>query len=143
MLQDFYDIETEPVVQLSAFYGEPKHLVEKCLIIFSKEIHDHLLHRYACKEIGLITACNGNTSIFSFRTEEGEEIAFYLSGIGSAVASGNCYEVHWQTGAKAVPFTMLRHQSIWISRMERNWQRSFRSWASQLSRGASGRPIPC
>jgi uridine phosphorylase len=29
-----------------------------------------------------------------------EEVAFYLTGIGSAVASGTCYEVHWQTGAK-------------------------------------------
>ena len=26
-------------------------------------------------------------------------MAFYLSAIGSALASGFCYEVHWQTGA--------------------------------------------
>ena len=26
-------------------------------------------------------------------------MAFYLSAIGSAIASGSCYEVHWQTGA--------------------------------------------
>ena len=30
----------------------------------------------------------------------GEDIAFYLSAIGSAAASQICYEVHWQTGAK-------------------------------------------
>ncbi|MBQ3159859.1 MAG: nucleoside phosphorylase, partial [Clostridia bacterium] len=26
-------------------------------------------------------------------------VAFYLSAIGSAIASGSCYEAHWQTGA--------------------------------------------
>ena len=35
-----YDDRTEPVVQLSAFYGEKKHLLDKCLILFSKELHD-------------------------------------------------------------------------------------------------------
>ena len=37
MLNDFYDVESEPVVQLSSFYGEPKNIVEKCIIVFSKE----------------------------------------------------------------------------------------------------------
>ena len=99
MLNDFYDIDTEPVVQMSAFYGESKNIAEKCMIIFSKEIYDHLLQNHACREIGLIPACNGNIPIYSFRID-GEDVAFYLSGIGSAVASGTCYEVHWQTGAK-------------------------------------------
>ena len=99
MLNDFYDIDTEPVIQLSDFYGEPKSLVEKCIILFSKEIHDYLLRNYECREIGLITACNGNTPIFTFNID-GEETAFYLSGTGSAVAAQICYEIHWQTGAK-------------------------------------------
>ena len=99
MLNDFYDIDTEPIVQLSAFYGEPKKIVEKCMIVFSKEIHDFLLHNYACREIGVIKACNGNTPIYSFNSD-GEDIAFYLSGIGSAVASGTCCEVSWPTGAR-------------------------------------------
>ena len=99
MLSDFYDIDTEPVIQLSAFYGEPKNILEKCIILFSKEIHDYLLCNYECKEIGFISACNGNITIFSFNMA-GEDIAFYLSAIGSAAASQICYEVHWQTGAK-------------------------------------------
>lgn len=99
MLNDFYDVESEPVVQLSSFYGEPKNIVEKCIIVFSKEIHDYILNQYVCREIGLITACNGNTPIYSLNINN-EEIAFYLSGIGSAIASGTCYEVYWQTGAK-------------------------------------------
>lgn len=99
MLSDFYDIDTEPVIQLSAVYGEPKNILEKCIILFSKEIHDYLLCNYECKEIGFISACNGNITIFSFNMA-GEDIAFYLSAIGSAAASQICYEVHWQTGAK-------------------------------------------
>ena len=93
-----YDITTDPVISLESFYGKQKKTVEKCLIVFSKVIHDYLLHRYDCSVIGELTACNGNTNIYSF-DHSGEKIAFYLSGIGSALASGTCYEVHWQTGA--------------------------------------------
>ena len=98
MIIDDFDNETQPVVNLESFYGKPKKIVEKCLIIFSKVIHDHLLNTYECSVIGEIGACNGNTDIYCFSLA-GEKIAFYLSGIGSAFASGTCYEVHWQTGA--------------------------------------------
>ena len=93
-----YDDRTEPVVQLAAFYGEKKHILDKCLILFSKELHDWLLSRYDCAVIGCIGACNGVTPIYRFDLD-GEPVAFYLSAIGSAIASGSCYEVHWQTGA--------------------------------------------
>ena len=93
-----YDIDTEPVVDLESFYGKPKKLVDKCLILFSKVLYEHLLASFDCTVIGEIGACNGKKDIFSFQLE-GEGIAFYLSAIGSALASGSCYEVHWQTGA--------------------------------------------
>ena len=99
MITHDYDIDTEPIVSLEHFYGEKKHLVDKCLILFSKVIHDYLLRSYDCEKIGEIAACNGNIGIYCF-SHEGERIAFYLSGVGSAVASGNCYEAHWQTGAE-------------------------------------------
>ena len=57
MLKDFYDDKTESIVKLEHFYGEQKHLVNKCLIIFSKVIHDHLLEEYECKEIALMGSC--------------------------------------------------------------------------------------
>ncbi len=97
VIHDF-DNETEPLIKLENFYGSPKQLVDKCLIIFSKEIHDHLLAAYTCEQIGLITGCNGNTPIYRMPFGDGA-IAFYLTGIGSTIASGTCYEVHWQTGA--------------------------------------------
>ena len=43
MIIDCYDIETEPIISLKDFYGEQKHIVDVCLIIFSQEIHTHLL----------------------------------------------------------------------------------------------------
>ena len=93
-----YDDKTKPVIDVGVFYGEKKHLLDKCLILFSKEIHDHLLSSFSCEVIGHIGACNGVTPIYRFDLD-GEPVAFYLSAIGSAIASGSCYEVHWQTGA--------------------------------------------
>lgn len=98
MIIDCYDIETEPIISLKDFYGEPKHIVNICLIIFSKEIYTLLLNTYECEEIGILSACNGNTSIYKINYK-GADIAFYLTGIGSAVASSQCYEASWLTGA--------------------------------------------
>ena len=61
------------------------------MIIFSKEIHTYLVSHYKCEIIGEIGACNGNISIYCL-DYKGEKIAFYLTGIGSAVASSMCYE---------------------------------------------------
>ncbi len=97
IIHDF-DETTPSIIDLRAFYGEKKHLVDKCLILFSKEIHDHLLNSHDCEVIGHIGACNGVTPIYRFSLA-GEPVAFYLSAIGSALASGFCYEAHWQTGA--------------------------------------------
>ena len=93
-----YDINTQPLISLEKFYGEPKKLTKKCLILFSKVIHDYLIENFNCSVISHIGSCNGTTNIYAFE-HGGEKIAFYLSPIGSAIASGTCYEAHWQTGA--------------------------------------------
>lgn len=98
MITDCFDIDTEPVIHISDFYGEQKHLVDKCLIILSKKIHDHLLETYDCSEIATLTACNGNTTIYKM-DHQGTPIGFYLSSIGSAMAATECFEAHWTTGA--------------------------------------------
>lgn len=98
MITDCYDIQTEPIVNLKDFYGEPKRIVDVCLIIFSKEIHAHLLSTFACEEIGVLGACNGDISIYKMNYK-GKDIAFYMTGIGSAVAASFCYEASWITGA--------------------------------------------
>ena len=96
---DFFDNETEAIISLDQVYGEKKHIVEKCLIVFSKEIHTYLLNRFECEQIGELGACNGNIPIYCLNYKN-ERIAFYLTGIGSAVASSMCYEAHWVTGAE-------------------------------------------
>ena len=98
MLKDFYDETTEPIVKIEEFYGEQKHIVDRCLIIFSKVIHDHILKEFKCEKIGALGACNGEIPIYLLEYK-GVKVAFYLTGIGSAMASGSCYEAHWQTGA--------------------------------------------
>ena len=99
MITDSYDVNTEPIVKLEYFYGDAKYITDLCLIIFSEKIHAHLLNTYECKKIGVITACNGNTAIYKM-DYKGRAIAFYLSAIGSAIASGMCCEANHLTGVK-------------------------------------------
>ena len=98
IIHDF-DNNTKPVVSLENFYGKPKKIVQKCLILFSNALLEHMLDNYDCSVIGKIGACNGSTNIYGFRCGD-ETVAFYLSAIGSALASDFCYEAHWLTGAE-------------------------------------------
>lgn len=98
MLNDFYDIESEPIVNVEAFYGPKKHLVDKCIVMFSKVIYDHLLQKFECTKLSEISACNGAIPIWSFENK-GEKIAYYLSPIGSALAGGTIAEVNHIIGA--------------------------------------------
>ena len=68
------------------------------LIIFSKEIHDYIINYFECEVIGEIRACNGSTKFYSFRYGN-ERIAFYLTTIGSTMASQFCIECNWIIGA--------------------------------------------
>lgn len=97
-MHDFYDASSEPIVTLEAFYGPKKNLLQKCLVIFSKTIYEHLLQQYDCKQIARIGACNGKIPIWSFPLQQ-QEIAFYLSPLGSALAGGTLTEVNHLTGA--------------------------------------------
>lgn len=98
MITDCYDISTEPMMTLREFYGEPQHLVDICLIIFSVEIQNHLLTSYECERIAILKSCNGDLPIYKLNYK-GTDIAFYLTGIGSALASAMCYDTSWVTGA--------------------------------------------
>ena len=98
MITDCFDDKTEPVISLRDFYGEQKHLVETCLILFSQKIYQHLLDTFPSEKIGLIGACNGNIPIYRMNYK-GKDIAFYLSGIGSAAAASECCEASWIVGA--------------------------------------------
>lgn len=98
MLDDFFDIDSEPIITLEPFYGPKKHLVDKCLVLFSIKIYEYLIDKFCCNKIAVITACNGNTSVMSF-VHNGEQIAFYLSSLGSSLAGDEIIEVNHLTGA--------------------------------------------
>lgn len=100
MIIDCYDIETKPIISISDFYGEQRHIVDVCLIILSKKIYTHLLESFECEEIAHLSACNGEIPIYKM-LYKGRQIAFYLSAVGSAVASTLCYEASWVTGARS------------------------------------------
>lgn len=99
MITDCFDIETEPIINVSDFYGEQKHLVDVCLILYSWEIQEHLLNTFECEKIGELGVCNGKIPIYKINYK-GKDVAFYLTGIGSAVAATLCYETSWAIGAK-------------------------------------------
>ena len=80
------------------FYGEQKHLCDKCIIVFSEQIFAYLLETYTYEEAGIIRCCNGITKVYVFEID-GMKIAGYLSHIGSAMASGDVIDVNWLTGA--------------------------------------------
>ena len=98
MIIDSYDAESAPIVTLESFYGPKKHLVKKCIVVFSNVIYDYMLQTFSCEKIAEIGACNGNIPIWSFPFES-ERLAFYLTPIGSALAGGTIAEVNHLTGA--------------------------------------------
>ena len=51
MIIDCYDIETDSIISLRDFYGEPRKIIDVCLVIFSYEIYEHLLRTFVCEKI--------------------------------------------------------------------------------------------
>ncbi len=95
MITDFYDIASEPIVTLEAFYGPKKYLVDKCIVLFSKIIYEHMLQQYECTQVAEIGACNGNIPVWTFE-HKGETVAFYLSMIGSALLCSGQPNILWR-----------------------------------------------
>ena len=103
MITDAFD-NSEVLFGTKDFYGEQKHLCDKCMIVFSELIFEYMLDTYEHQEVGVIRCCNGITPVYVFDIE-GMKIAGYLSHIGSALAGGDVIDVNWLTGA--VKFIMF------------------------------------
>ena len=103
MITDAFD-NSEVLFGTKDFYGEQKHLCDKCMIVFSEQIFEYMLDTYEHQEVGAIRCCNGITPVYVFDIE-GMKIAGYLSHIGSALAGGDVIDVNWLTGA--VKFIMF------------------------------------
>ena len=65
MITDAFD-KSEVLFGPKDFYGEQKHLCEKCIIVFSEVIFEYMLETYAHEETGVIRCCNGITTIYIF-----------------------------------------------------------------------------
>lgn len=98
MIIDSFDNKTEPLMSLKDFYGDKKKIIEICLVIFSTKIYEYILNNYECEIIGNVKACNGEYPIYKFNYE-GKVLGFYLTMIGSTMASQFVIEVSWITGA--------------------------------------------
>lgn len=97
MITDAFD-NSEVLFGPKNFYGEQKHLCDKCIIVFSEQIFAYMLETYTYEEAGIIRCCNGITKVYVFEID-GMKIAGYLSHIGSAMAGGDVIDVNWLTGA--------------------------------------------
>lgn len=98
MITDSFDT-SEPILKLEQFYGPAKHIIDKCIILFSDEIFNYLKSLYNLEEIGQIKGSSFDTPVYAFQYKE-EKIGVYLSPMGSVLAATNMVECSHITGAK-------------------------------------------
>ncbi len=98
MITDSFDNQTRPLITAQDYYGEPKHLVDVCLVTFSRVIGESILANFHCEKIAEFTFPNGEYPIYRFNYQ-GRNIAFYVSMIGSALAAEMVVETNCLVGA--------------------------------------------
>ena len=99
MIIDSFDNQTEPIISPSAFFGDQQNYCDIAIATFSREIYPEVLKLFPNEKIGEIKAANHVKTIHLLDVS-GLKIAFYLSEIGSALASTDVIEINWKTGAK-------------------------------------------
>ena len=98
MITDSYDPLSEAIITPASFFGERKKISDIAIATFSREIYPAVLGRYPNEQIGEITGAN-RVKPLHLLTIGGMKAVFYLSEIGSALASTDVIEVNWKTGA--------------------------------------------
>lgn len=98
MITDSFDNQTRPLITAQDYYGKPKHLVDVCLVTFSRVIGESILANFHCEKIAEFTFPNGEYPIYRFNYQ-GKNIAFYVSMIGSALAAEMVVETNCLVGA--------------------------------------------
>ena len=63
MITNAYD-KTESMFGPKDFYGDQKHLCEKCIITFSDVIFDYMLENYKHEDVGIIKCANGIKTVY-------------------------------------------------------------------------------
>ena len=98
MITDSFDPRSEAVITPAAFFGERKKICDIAIATFSREIYPAVLERYPNEQIGEIKGANRVKPVHLLTVGE-MKVVFYLSEIGSALASTDVIEVNWKTGA--------------------------------------------
>ena len=98
MITDSFDNISEAIISPQAFFGEKNNICDTAIITFSREIYPAVLGKYPNEVVGEIRAANRIKPLHLINVN-GMEIVFYLSEIGSALASTDVIEVNWKTGA--------------------------------------------
>ena len=99
MITDSFDNVSEAIITPRAFFGEKKNICDTAILTFSREIYATVLEKYPGEVIGEITAAN-KVKPLHLITVDGIKVIFYISEIGSALASTDVIEVNWKTGAE-------------------------------------------
>lgn len=98
MITESFDNISEAIISPRAIFGEKKNICDTAIITFSREIYPTVLDRYPNEVIGQIKSANRIKPLHLLDIH-GMKVVFYLSEIGSALASTDVIEVNWKTGA--------------------------------------------
>ncbi len=90
--------ESRPLIGPEHFYKQG-HIADICIVTFSHKVLEDVLETYECKKEVCAATGNGKIPIYSL-THGTNNILFYMSPIGSAIAGCIMEEVSWLTGAK-------------------------------------------
>lgn len=93
-----FDSKSKPLVDLSKFYGDRNYYADVCIVSFSRYVLKMFLEKYKSVNVGHAATSNGHIDIYLFEIN-GKKLLFYMSPIGSAIASNIMYEVHYISGA--------------------------------------------
>lgn len=98
MITNSFDLETPPIITPDKLY-KAHYIADTCIVSYSIKVLDYVKERFSLKEISHTGTANGKIPIYSFIFES-KTYLFYMSPIGSAIASTVLDEVRYITGVK-------------------------------------------
>lgn len=97
MITDAFHDEKEALVSPEAFLGEKKHICDVAVATFSNKIFTAALETFPHRITAGTSSANGHRPAYLLDINE-KSFLFYLSNIGSCLASNDIIELQWQTG---------------------------------------------
>ena len=103
MITDSFDSKSNAIIKPEAFYGEKKNFSDIAIATFSDKIFYYVLRQFKNTKIGKFRAHVTAKDIYLIEVE-GRKIVFYLSNIGSTLATMDIIEINHVTGANKFIF---------------------------------------